>query len=209
MTPKITLEQATAILDNLTGAKIISFVAETDARLRKYSSGKSEAALKCPSDSVKNSGSLSPFHGDRSRGRIANPFGVVYKRAKVNALVNFWYDAAVLRRLEKEGKDDSVFRKGESWHEPVLTADGKLTPFARHKQTGDLYLRVVRLGTCGEPEYRTAAGEVVDVGLLEPFLDSKPGYQNQGADDPVIFQTFRLDGIKEITVDGVVYTLAS
>lgn len=173
MTPKITLEGLAAILSNLTGAKILSFVAETDARLKKK----------------------------------GNPFGPVMKRARVNALVNFWYDAAVVRRLEKEGKDESVFRRGESWHEPVLTPEGKLTPFCRHKTSGDLYLRVVRLATCGEPEYRTATGEVVDVGLLEAFLDQRPGYMNQGTDDPVVFQTFKLTGIKEITVDGVVYTL--
>lgn len=174
MTPKITLEELAAILENIHGAKILSFVAETDARLKK-------------------------------RG---NPFGTVYKRAKVSALVNFHYDPAVIRRLEKEGKDESAFRRGESWHEPVIDAAGRLTPFCRHKQTGDLYLRIVRLDTLGEPEYRTAAGEVVDVSLLTPFLDQKPGYVNQGTDDPVVFQTFKLDGIKELTVDGVVYTLA-
>lgn len=173
MTPKITLEQAAEILKSLTGAKILSFVAETDARLRKK----------------------------------GNPFGKVVKRARVNALVNFWYDDAVIRRLEKEGKDESAFRKGESWHEPVFTADGKLTPFARHKDTGDLYLRVVRLGTCGSPEYRTEDGSEVDVKDLGPWLDQKPGYTNQGTDNPVVFQTFKLDGIKELTVDGVVYTL--
>jgi hypothetical protein len=174
MTPKITLTQAAEILTAISGAKIVSFVAETDARLKK-------------------------------RG---NPFGKVVKRARVNALLNFWYDAAVVRRLEKEGKDESVFRRGESWHEPVLTADGKLTPFARHKGTGDLYLRVVRLGTCGEPEYRAQDGSVVDVSSLKPFMDERPGYTNQGTDDPVVFQTFKLSGLKEITVDGVVYTLA-
>jgi len=173
MTPKISLAQAAAILDTISGAKIISFVAETEARLKK-------------------------------RG---NPFGPVVKRAKVNALVNFHYDPAVIRRLEKEGKDESVFRRGSSWHEPVVTADGKLTPFCRHKVTGELYLRVVRLATLGEPEYRTQAGDVVDVSKLLPFMDEKPGYANQGTDDPVVFQTFKLDGLKELTVDGVVYTL--
>lgn len=171
--PRVSLEQAAEILDTISGAKIISFVAETEARLRKK----------------------------------GNPFGPVVKRARVNALVNFHYDPAVLKRLAREGKDESYFRRGTSWHEPVYTPDGKLTPFCRHKLTGDLYLRVVRLATVGEPEYRTAGGEPVDFAALVPYLDQRRGYENQGTDDPVVFQTFRLDGLREITVDGVVYTL--
>ena len=69
-----------------------------------------------------------------------NPFYIkaekaftIVKIARVNGMVNFQYDAGVLRRLSKEGKSPDDFRRGGSYHTAVLSEDDKLTPLCIHK----------------------------------------------------------------------------
>lgn len=66
--------------------------------------------------------------------KTANPHFDAVKIAKTNGMVNFHYDSGVTRRLEKEGKDESEFKRGGSYHVPVLSNDGKLTPLCIHKE---------------------------------------------------------------------------
>ena len=102
----VTEQQIIEKLLELKGATPLSFVAQTDPRLNKTS----------------------------RKDKSANPWlGHVVKVAKVNGMGLFFYDAGVLRRLEKEGKSSDEFRKGQAYHMPILTADGKLTALAIHK----------------------------------------------------------------------------
>ena len=94
-----------ALLFAKRGATMLSFVAQTDPK---------------------------PLKKSRTDG-TPTPWSSLIKVAKVNGVVNFHYDEGVIRRLAKEGKSDSDFRKGSSFHQPILTEDGKLTPFAIHK----------------------------------------------------------------------------
>lgn len=57
-----------------------------------------------------------------------------YKVSRVNGLVNFHYDENVIKRLAAEGKDETEFRRGGSYHTCVLTEDDRLTPLAIHKE---------------------------------------------------------------------------
>lgn len=134
--------------------------------------------------------------------KTGNPYGKVTKISRVNVLVNFHYDAGVLRRLEKEGKSPESFKKGESWHVPVLTEDGKLTPFCQHPNTGELYLRVCVQGY-GDTIYLSEAGERLTYADVEPWLPKREGaYGNQGLDAPLEFKVYKLSGIVEIGIDG-------
>jgi len=134
--------------------------------------------------------------------KTGNPyFGRVKKVAKVGGQVNFWYDEAVIRQLQKEGKDASDFFAGESWHEPVIRADGTLTPFCKHKKNGNLYLRFRSLSV-SEVKYVTDDGQEVAKEALDPFLYPASEYKNQGTDEPIRFLVYGLDTIKELTVDG-------
>lgn len=161
---------------------------------------------------------LSPLRGatilsftartDARLRKTGNPFGKVYKLSRINALVNFHYDQGVLRRLEKEGKSPDDFKRGESWHEPVLDGD-RLTPFCRHKTTGELYLRVMFLRRLGEATYITENGSVlVEKDIAQWKTDKKEAYVNQGLNDPLRFVTYKLDGIEEITLDGETFDLS-
>lgn len=137
-----------------------------------------------------------------------NPYGKVNKISRVSVCVNFHYDAGVLRRLEAEGKSPEDFKRGESWHEPVLTEDGKLTPFCSHKKTGELYLRVQLLQR-GETKYFTQQGEELTEGDVEPWLPKDNGYANQGLDKPLVFLTYKLTSVVELTVDGTTVSVTN
>ncbi len=140
--------------------------------------------------------------------KTGNPYGPVTKVSRVNVQVNFHYDANVLKRLAAEGKDADEFKKGTSWHAPVLTEDGKLTPFCQNPKTGELYLRVQLLGR-GETRYFTAEGTEVYEGELEPWLPKESAYANQGCDNPLEFRVYKLSGILEVRVGGDQYTVVN
>ncbi len=139
--------------------------------------------------------------------KTGNPHGKVWKVNRVNVCVNFQYDQGVLRRLEKEGKSEEDFRKGESWHTPVLTDDGKLTPFCSHNKTGQLYLRCQRLATIGEAAYFTEGGVELTRADVCDFLPKSSTYENQGLDKPLEFLVYGLEGIVEVVVAGVTYVV--
>lgn len=141
--------------------------------------------------------------------KTGNPFGKVFKTATVNGQVNFHYDAAVLRRLEKEGKGAEAFERGESWHVPYRHHDGgHLTPLACRKgEDTPAYLRIRHLATVGETVFTDAAGNVLDRAAVEPFLPPASTYANQGTDDPVRFLTYGLESIRTITLDGETFTV--
>ena len=131
--------------------------------------------------------------------KTGNPYGKIYKTSRVNGMVCFKYPEGVIRRLEKEGKSPDEFLQGESWHEAVLTTDGKLTPFCRHKTNGSVYIRFMFLNRY-EVIYRSETGQVLTEEQVRPFLPKKSGYANQGLDEPLRFVTYKLSGISEMTV---------
>jgi len=136
--------------------------------------------------------------------KTGNPYyDKVRKISRVNGIVNFHYDEGVKRRLEKEGKNISDFRQGESWHEPVIMND-KLTPFCRHKKNGNMYLRFMELKRIGT-QYQDIAGNVIDENKIKPFLYERTSYENQGLDTPLKFLVYGLDSIMYIMIDGNTY----
>lgn len=135
--------------------------------------------------------------------------GKVVKVAMINGMVNFHYDNAVLRRLEKEGKDSSEFHKGTSWHEPVMV-DGKMTPLCQHKKNGTHYLRFMLINSTSELRWKDSDKELSSKELeeIKEFMP-KSRYENQGLDNPVKILTYSLDSIKTLTMDKVTYIHAS
>lgn len=138
--------------------------------------------------------------------KTGNPWGRVWKVAKLNGMVNFRYDEGVLRRLEKEGKSPDCFERGDSWHEPIMDGD-RLTPLCRHKQTEELYLRFMLVKRVGEASYETDDGVPLTEEEVKPFLPKPSTYANQGLDKPLVFLTYRLDGIREIRIDGETFAI--
>ncbi len=132
--------------------------------------------------------------------KTANPyFGQVLKVSRFSAMINFDYDTGVLKRLAKEGKDPASFTRGQSWHEAILTPEGKLTAFSRHKTTGEVYLRLVRLS--GASRFIDKRGRFMAKRHLEPFLKDSGRYNNQGLNNPLVFITPKLSNV--VSLRGV------
>jgi hypothetical protein len=132
--------------------------------------------------------------------KTGNPYLGTTKQARVNGMVNFHYEDGVIRRLEKEGKTADDFKQGTSWHTPVLTDDGKLTPLCQHKQTGVFYLRFMHLNTI-ETRYFYNGVEVSE-DKLEPYMPKKSSYDNQGLDNPLRILTYSIGNIVEASFLG-------
>jgi hypothetical protein len=140
--------------------------------------------------------------------KTGNPYaGNCRKISNVNGMVNFNYDEGVLRRLEKEGKSPDDFKQGTSWHTPFLI-DGRLTPICKHKTTNQPYLRFMFLKSVS-CEYRTLDGTPIDEKKIQPFLPEKSGYENQGLSEEniLIFLTYSLENIRQITFGGQTYQI--
>lgn len=176
----VTRDQLVARLAAIKGATVVTITARTDTK------AKAKDADKTP-----------------------NPFPrPITKLSRVNGMVNFHYDAGVLRRLEKEGKSSDEFRPGSSWHEPV-TIDGSLTPLCVHKDDrSKVYVRFMLVQRLGEPTYTDANGQTVDLVALAPFLPEKSSYANQGLDEPLVFLTYSIDNVVDLTVDKEKFVLS-
>jgi hypothetical protein len=133
-----------------------------------------------------------------------NPFGKIFKVSKFNGMVNLNYTKTVERARIKEGKTPE-FRKGESWHEPVVP-EGKLTPLCVHKHDNDkAYLRFIIESVIGEPIFFTEGGDEVSKDQIKDYLQKRSGYQNQGLENPRRFITVDVANILEISIDGDQY----
>jgi hypothetical protein len=144
---------------------------------------------------------------DARAKKTGNPFGTIWKTYTVNGLVNFQYDTAVVNRLKKEGKEESEFQKGESWHELVKDSRNLLTPFAKHKETGELYLRFWLLNKTPGTVYTDSEGTELDFEQVKLFLPKPSSYKNQGLDDPVRIQTYKLASIVTFNINDRVYAI--
>jgi len=178
----ITQKQLVEMLYGMVGAKMATVITETE-----------------PSDHRKNaidkSGAVNPYYKR------------TLKTQRNNVTLGFHYDEGVLRRLAKEGKDAEAFTAGTSWHEPVKNA-GRMTPLCEHKtHKGEYYLRVMLNDTLST-DYRTTDGDPIDAAELAPFMPPKNGYHNQGLDKPLIITTYKVSGIRALTVNGTDYIVA-
>jgi len=140
----------------------------------------------------------------------ANPYwGGCFKTQDANGMINFHYDKGVLRRLAKEGKTADDFKKGESWHEPVIRADGTLTPLCRKKSDPrQCYLRFM-LNASNNVRYHTANGTKIETEDVKPYLAKRSDYANQGLDTPLKFQVWNLDDITHMTINKQRYQIVN
>jgi hypothetical protein len=120
---------------------------------------------------------------------------------KYKIVTGFDYENSVNGRREKEGKETDFVQKG-NWFDVVskgLVVNRKdLTKFYfRYQYQKDSTL---------EQEY-IFEGNPIEKQLFESYMKSKSNYENQGLDNPLMFQVVSVDNIKEITMNGTKYTI--
>ena len=131
----------------------------------------------------------------------SSPFHGVKKVSEVTVQVNYDYVNAVENQLTKENKDLDDYKQGTSWYDVVTDNKGKLTPFAKHKTNGDLYLRCRHISTTSSKYFDDNGNEIAEESL-KPYLPKKSNASNQGTDTAIRAVTYKLDGIVAVRVDG-------
>lgn len=125
--------------------------------------------------------------------RIANPTGQI----------NFSYENAVNNSREREGKD-ADFTSGETWYTVVTDPEGRITPWARHKKTDELYLRYRQLQTGASYYLDKFSGLEIPVAELEPFMKKRSGGR-QELENEVKPRVIKLENVKSVVIDGTVF----
>jgi hypothetical protein len=113
---------------------------------------------------------------------------------------------------EMETEISNRFRKGTSWHRPIMAANGRPTPLSVNKKNADdngpAYLRII-VSAEGDSEYiRYADGATVDNDSVKPFDQKVKPYSNQGTKEPRKIRTYKLENIVEIAINGERYRIA-
>lgn len=127
-----------------------------------------------------------------------NPFGIVWKTAKVQAMVNCSYANA----YEKATGEKWVPSDKGVWHQAALDVNERLTPFAEDKDApGKYYLRVMFPKTLESSLESEVLGKV-EWEQLTPYLPPPP------AEKPVVsFLTYSLDAIQSVSFGGETYSV--
>ena len=165
-----------------------------------------------------------------NQGNPKNPFfNAVRSVRRINAQFNYLYDGAVERQLAKEinaeraqNEDNALegdaltdeinsrFNRGTSWYEIVEDEQGRLTPFCKHKKTGDIYFRCRTIDK-GDTSYIAtrniegtpySEGDTISFESLEPYFPKTKPYKNQGTEKPIAATTLKLESVVAIAMDG-------
>ncbi len=140
-----------------------------------------------------------------------NPHKEIYKRSLSQVQFNFNYDAAVLRQLEREGKDPEEFDKGESWHDLVKDEEGRFTPFCQHKTNKILYLRLRILKSLQDTKYFDENKNELTFEQCQHYIPKPSTYDNQGVEDENVirFITMKFDSVENLIINGTTYIVTN
>ncbi len=163
---------------------------------------------------------------------LLNPFWegrrcCLVKISRLSGQLNARYDKAVEKKVAKEiteerhlaglpdlSEEEMIvainerFIKGENWQQTVIREDGTITPFAEHKQTHELYLRVINQKVIGTPIYidiRTNRQYTKDE--VQQYLPVERDNTNQGLspENQVLYNCYKLRGIRAMRLNKIVY----
>lgn len=126
----------------------------------------------------------------------------VTKRQQSNVIINFSYEKAVNKRLEKEGKEADFVPHQRKWGERLPN-----TPIVFHNNTYYLEAGFLTKNT-PKVEY-FLDGEPSDKAVFETYLKSKESSSasTQGLENEneVVLRDFKIDSVEEIRMNGKIY----
>lgn len=207
---QISTAEMETMLDGTKGATMVGLIAITDPYGGK------------PLKKKRNSDDPNPF--------LTNlvPEGhALVKVQRGHAMFNCRYNRAVEKRVATrinderateglpplEGEElrvaiDERFRKGDNWQEAVVRSDGTMTPFARHKTNGTVYLRTMFFKAVGEPVYIDIRdGRMFSEREIGDCLPAKSENKNQGLpkEEQVRYNVWKLLGIRALKLGGEMF----
>jgi hypothetical protein len=135
--------------------------------------------------------------------KTGNPLAMpVLKVSRVNGIVNWNYQLAVVNQQLREGSAAPEFQpEPRAWGTRIPDS-----PFVEHK--GNLYLELKVERSLGH-NYRDSNGGLLDAAVVQPFLPAKrSNAEHQGVEREVVLRDYALSSIDQITVGGVSYQVA-
>lgn len=197
----ITQAELRAMLLTQTASAMVSIVCATTPKMNKTGNpfiiGKGKASVTTICKANKANGNIASRYEKMVENRHAKAIQAERAAAGQPPATAAEVEAIVAER----------FRKGTSWHRPILDADNAPTCLSVNKSddndNGAAYLRFV-FKAKGKAEYfDITTGDVVADDRVNPFLSERSDYANQGLDgNEVIFVCYSLDSILEIAIDG-------
>lgn len=142
-------------------------------------------------------GTLTTRTDARAR-KTGNPFGTIYKTARVNVVLGHDYESSVNLQRDREGVADSFKAQGRAWGQHVKGC------IVEHK--GKLYLRC-KVQRSISRHYEDADGNLLDPEAIKPFLPAKRSAPQQGIAREVVERSYSLASILSIAIDGQVYRI--
>lgn len=125
-----------------------------------------------------------------------NPHLGAVKVSRVNVTIGADYERSVNRQRTREELDADFASMGlPDYYEPVAG------PIIRHKGKGTHYL-ACKPERCLAVVYQDAAGKLIDADAVKPYLPASSKPANQGTEKEIVWRTYALDSIREISLGG-------
>lgn len=132
-------------------------------------------------------------------GGKKNPFNNrILRLSSQNVQINYDYENAVnnIRAKNGEAKD---FEASSSWYHVVVDEQGRLTPWARHNKTDELYLRYRLLNSNKSIIIDSESGDEISFDVIAPYM------RKSSSTTGVEARTMKLDNVKAVVLGGVTY----
>jgi len=126
--------------------------------------------------------------------------GRFIKKSKVNGVINWIYSNAVNKQRTKEGKPANFSSHMRRWGFRIPK-----TPFVEHN--GNQYLEL-KLQHVYKTQYFHKTGFIkrrINPSDFSDMLQTDKSPTNQGIENPIVLKDYRLDRIREITIDKETY----
>lgn len=183
----ITRDELAEKLMAVKGAKMVTIVTDTDARLNKT------------------------MPDETTGKRVPNPLAGVRKLARSQVTLNPLHERNVQAQQAREDKPMDYKAGPCQWGYREFRDDGTVVPI--RMLDGKPHSMVVKFERSLEREYRMPDGTLADAAAVEAQLKEKrekveaAAKEKQGVEEPVIHLTYRLDSIRQVVMDGVVWEI--
>jgi hypothetical protein len=131
-----------------------------------------------------------------------NPYyGKVIKKNRGNYLIGNEYGIRVGTNQEKEGIDPTTFEVRENWFQHVSKC------VVKNKKSEDYYLQYEFFKESNPVTEYIFEGQTIDQVLFQDFLVKRSEPTNQPQERKVFYQTYKMDSIKEFSLNGTKYII--
>jgi len=131
-------------------------------------------------------------------GQSSRFYNRVMRLSNPTIQINYDYENAVNKQLDKNGQEQD-FVGGSTWYTVDTDEKGRLTPWARHKKTNELYLRYRLIQNNKSMYIDPISGKEI------PFIDIEPYLRSNKSKTGVEVRVMKLENVKAIALDNKIF----